>query len=168
MDDSRRFLRYVIPGLVYLLSMVLFVWILFPGWTATQLARVLGEQFGLGSAIAGLVASGGLGYVFSALHHLMHNRVGWLAPMDYSLVLNRLVASGQIQIGPLTTGERRSSAPSFSRREALPIITALWHQRTRTSLALAGIEARLNLFHDTAHASGTARIAVGAARYSRP
>lgn len=163
MDEGRRFLRFVIPGVIYLLSTILFTWILFPSWVLTQLAVLLREQVGVGSAIAGVVASGGVGYIFSVIHHLIHNHVRWLAPIDYSAVLNRLVSTGQISILSISEGEKRTSAREFTRNDALPVLTSLWHERSKSCAIVSGVESRLNSFHDTAHASGTARIAVGAA-----
>jgi len=40
MEEARRFLRYVMPGLVYGVQTLLWLFILFPDWTAHRLASI--------------------------------------------------------------------------------------------------------------------------------
>lgn len=161
MDEARRFLRLVIPGFIYTLATILFTWILFPSWVSTQLAVLTGASTGIGTAIAAVVASGALGYVFSVMHHFLHNHVSWGAPIDHSAMLDQLISSGMLRVVSLAEDEGRKSGRQFSRQDALPVITSLWHQRMKYSDRVSGTEPKLYVFHDTAHATGTARIAVG-------
>jgi hypothetical protein len=78
MDDARRFLRYVLPGLVFGIETLLWLFIVFPGWTQSQLLSVSAKD-GIALAIGSVLASGAVGYVFATVHHWCH----WhLSPAD--------------------------------------------------------------------------------------
>src|SRR3954454_20135212 len=71
MDDARRLLRFVLPGTLFAVE--------FLGWiillhlpSAGQLLLELKQESGVGAALGLLVASGGLGYLFSIIHHWCH------------------------------------------------------------------------------------------------
>jgi hypothetical protein len=154
MEDTRRLVRYVIPGFVYALATTLYTWILFPSWVQSQLA-VLPST---GAAIATVVASGAIGYIFSVVHHCLHNLTRWWVPIDYSKVLNQLVASGSLRI--LSASDGKPVHHHFSRDDALPVMTSLWHQRMKKCALVGGTQPKLDGIYDAAHASGTARVAV--------
>ena len=67
-DEGRRFLRYVIPGLVYGVETLLFLFIVLPETTVSVLAKI-SDKDGLGAIVGVFLASGGLGYIFAAVHH---------------------------------------------------------------------------------------------------
>lgn len=71
MDEARRFLRYVTPGLVFLVETLLLLWVLLPDWPEEQL-RQIKKDAGLGFVLAAILGSGGLGFVFSIAHHWLH------------------------------------------------------------------------------------------------
>lgn len=68
MDEARRFLRYVMPGLVYGVETLLLLFIVFPKWTQHLILDVVAKD-GVGAALGGVLASGALGYIFATLHH---------------------------------------------------------------------------------------------------
>jgi hypothetical protein len=154
MEDTRRLLRYVIPGYVYVLATTLYVWILFPPWVERQVPGLLST----GAVITTVVASGAIGYIFSVVHHCLHNLTQWRVPIDYSKVLNQLVASGNLHI--VSASDGNPVQHHFLRKDALPVMTSLWHERTESSALVRAAQPKLDALHDAAHASGTARVAV--------
>jgi hypothetical protein len=50
MDEARRFLRYVVPGIVFLVESFLLIWVLLPDWAEEQI-RVVRKERGLGLAL---------------------------------------------------------------------------------------------------------------------
>lgn len=71
MDEAKRFLRYVTPGLVFLTETLILLWLIEPNVTYTIL-KDLSKESGVGLAIATLLASGGVGFMFSVVHHHIH------------------------------------------------------------------------------------------------
>lgn len=62
MDEARRFLRYVIPGVAFIVQTLLILWILIPDWTLDMIAKLRADT-GIGIVIAALFGSGGLGSI---------------------------------------------------------------------------------------------------------
>lgn len=79
-DEVRRFLRYVMPGLVYGVETLLFLYIVMPGFTVCIIENFHDKE-GLGAIVGVFLASGGLGYIFAAVHHWVH----WHLPLDGKL-----------------------------------------------------------------------------------
>ena len=77
MDEARRFLRYVTPGLTFAVQALLLLFIVNPPWTLDRIGE-LKEDTGAGLAFALFLASGGLGYLFSVVHHRLHWSLPWL------------------------------------------------------------------------------------------
>src|SRR6185436_9309287 len=64
----RRFLRFVMPGLVFGTLTIIWVFIVLPQWTIAQI-HALGAKDSVGVIVAGVLASGALGYIFATTHH---------------------------------------------------------------------------------------------------
>ena len=79
MDEARRFLRYVIPGTVFLTQTLLIVWILEPS-VAYDIVNAISGKSSVSAGIAALFVSGGAGFILSILHHSLH----WYAWRDVS------------------------------------------------------------------------------------
>jgi hypothetical protein len=73
MDEARRFLRYVTPGLAFAVQMLLLFFVLDRTWTFDQI-KSLSTNADVGAALGLFLTSGGLGYMFGVVHHCVHNR----------------------------------------------------------------------------------------------
>lgn len=71
MDEARRFLRYVMPGVVYGVETALLLWITCPTWLQCIITSNLGKD-NLGAIFGSVLVFGGLGYLFSVIHHARH------------------------------------------------------------------------------------------------
>jgi hypothetical protein len=67
MDEARRFLRYMTPGLTFAVQALLLLLIADWEWTLKRLGE-LKKDAGAGAAFGLFLTSGGLGYLFSVLH----------------------------------------------------------------------------------------------------
>ena len=86
MDEARRFLRYVTPGLLFIIFLCLFLY-LNNREIFIDTAKMISNETDIGLPLALLIASGGMGFVFSILHHFL---TWWIyAPIKCS-VLNKL------------------------------------------------------------------------------
>jgi hypothetical protein len=157
-DEGRRFLRYVMPGLVYGVETLLFLIIALPEPTVSFLVEVSGKDaFG---TIAGVfLASGALGFIFSSIHHyfLWHCEKD---VFDHRKVIQKLYDLKKITLDKEdieklgVTGTLKDTLEAREIAQSLSL--AVWyshlkpHEPGKDQLALLG---------NQAHGLGTARFA---------
>ena len=149
MDEARRFLRYVTPGLVYGVLTFLWLFIVFPEWTNSQI-RDLAAKDSIGVALAGLFASGVLGYVFATCHHLLHWRFDE-GILDHRPLINRLRKNGQMSNPPNNS--------EVTRTEALQRSFALWYQCVKNGSITDAADKKVSSLGDQTHGLCAARVA---------
>ena len=156
MDEARRFLRYVTPGLAFLVELLLLCWVLRPEFVEGRVSD-LKDDAGLGLALLTIVGSGGLGFLFGAIHHQLH----WsrFAVVDHRDFIRRARSRGMLRLIDSRNGEPVSDKVEPTRVEAWSIVTAVWHERVEDSLLLKGGEARASTLVDLMHSMGSARVA---------
>ena len=173
MEETRRLIRFVMPGAVFGLLSLLLLMCLIPGWVQPRLAILFfRKDTGLASAVAGVIGSGALGYVFSSVHHELnsllswlgrHRFLGWLTPLsslNYSAFVARMMdpKNQLLRIEP----EGALGASDLDRDAAQAVVSALWFDHLSTN-GFAGTDAKCQGVSDTAQALGIARIATLAA-----
>jgi hypothetical protein len=149
MDEARRFLRYVFPGLVYVTETLVGLLLALPHWTVAQMAILRADSVGV--ALGGLLASGGLGYIFSAIHH----SCVWHVPCDRD-VLNDLEFIQHLVERELIADPFKGAANR--RRTATVTAWALWWERMSNE-RIRNTNTESSALGDIAHSLGTARIA---------
>jgi len=157
MNEAQRFLRYVTPGLVFLAETLFLLLILLPGWTLEQVKAVK-EGEALGVVFATLLASGGVGFVFSLVHHVVH----WARPrpgLDHSKLISRLRNANVIQLVDAESGLEIAEDAKVSPANAWIIVTSLWHERLTKSDHIKAAEPKASVLVDMTHTTGTARVA---------
>ena len=70
MDEARRFLRYITPGLTFLIEIISLLFIAQPS-IMLEHTKTLGGNANLSLPFTALIASGGIGYIFSLIHHFL-------------------------------------------------------------------------------------------------
>ena len=147
MEESRRFLRLVMPGFVFGLEVILCLFIVFPDWTTTQLSALTGKD-GLGVILGSIFASGALGYIFATVHHFCH----WSIDEDilnHVPLIERLIQKGLIP-----------KEAEVDREKALIVSMALWYERAGEGRSIDIVaDKKLVSLGDITHGLGTARIA---------
>lgn len=161
MDETRRFLRYVIPGLVFGVEILAFVMIAVPDWTLALLGKAATKD-GVGIALGTFLASGALGYIFAALHH------SWLWWAEHDVLDHRDLVKSRSELMDKSRCELLEDAPAdiennkknLTREDAMVRAWAYWYGDSK---ALAGISApgrkKLDSLGDQAHGMGAARVA---------
>lgn len=157
MNEAQRFLRYITPGLVFLAEALFLLVIILPEWTIASLAAIKGDQ-ALGLILGTLLASGGLGFIFSVIHHASHWAWGE-PPVDHSGLVARLRKRRVIMLLDAQTDTPIPHNVRVDRADAWVIVTALWHERLGTSEHIKGAEPRARALADMIHTTGTARVA---------
>jgi hypothetical protein len=154
MDEARRFLRYVTPGLIYAILVGLLLWIILPDYTEAKIAA-LANNAQLGSVLGAILLTGGLGFLFSAVHHAAH----WLSQdhaSDHQRFLADMAFGGVIEFRDRRTGDA-VVAPGTA-KDAWTALTALWYQRVTTSERIRAATERSTALSDLTHSLGTARV----------
>ena len=137
MDEARRFLRYVLPGLVYGIETLLWLYIVFPEWTRSVILGAATKD-GLGVAVWSVLASGAVGYIFATVHYWCH----WNLSID----------KGILDHSDLV---KQLYGQTLSRRDALVVSLGRWYRANLGETAYK----KLDSLADQAHALGTARVA---------
>jgi hypothetical protein len=155
MDEARRFLRYVTPGIIFALELTILLFVLRPEWKLEKLLE-FGKDSGIATILVALLASGGLGFIFSTIHHHLHS-LKWCDLMDHTQVINQLRNEGVLDL----QGLDKTYIPT--KKQAWVIVTAVWHQRLKTCDKIGSVEPRTKDLVDIMHSMGTARVASGTA-----
>jgi hypothetical protein len=163
-DEGRRFLRYVMPGLVYGVETLLFLYIVLPEPTVCVLSKV-SEKDAFGAIVGVFLASGGLGYIFAAVHHWFLWRFE-KGIFDHRTIIKKLRADNNKLIPSDFVGLEeifkqydesvKSGKVEKQKRIAQSISLALWYHFSKDQhLGKDGIDHLGN----QAHGFGAARIA---------
>jgi hypothetical protein len=176
MDEARRFLRYVTPGLLYVGETAILLALILPTWTLPQL-QALKRETGLALILAAVLASGGAGFLFSTIHHALHwmpwGKDGsflFVPPIAHTGVVEWLRQKGMVCVYQIRAGQRaRERFPEtvtllpeerLAPQSAWLVQQVLWFARLRDAeSSIAAAEPRSVALHDLAHSLGTARIA---------
>jgi len=157
MDEARRFLRYVTPGVVFGVQLFALAFVLDRGWAVRQV-RSLDTEAGVGAAVAAFLASGGVGYLLSVMHHAHHNRFS--GTIDHTGLLTRLAGFNYLSI---QSGTPPTPAANLSRSEAWVVTTSVWRQRLRGDSAVLAANPYCATLTDLTHGAGAVRIGAVAA-----
>lgn len=165
MDEARRFLRYVTPGIAFLVQVGLY-WFLLDRPGAIAGAEELLNGGALGAGVTIFLASVGIGFLLSTIHHALYWHVPsqWLGPIDYREML-AAAAEGEPPILRFRAANRDPFlwSPEDVRRNlsvegAWRLVTRLWHQRGESIELIRSCLARNKSLFDIMHATGAARI----------
>ena len=158
-DDARRFLRFIAPGALFGLETAVLLLVLDPVWFLSSLVELKNAN-GLGFAVAGLLASGGLGFLFSAVHHQLHWQSWYSVVLDHSALIQGLMEAKKLHVLVLTPSgvENPLNAKDVTREKALAVVGAMWHGRSDQP-PIKGADVRVATLSDIAHSAGIACIA---------
>jgi hypothetical protein len=157
--EAQRFLRYVIPGLTFGVEALMLLLILLPDWTVSQL-RAINNDAALAAVLAAVLGSGGIGFLFSVVHHEWHWRQH-ATGIDHSEALRRLAEANpaKLQLVDAVTQQPLQGFVNLDRRSAWILLTALWHERLADGSLLKTADPRASGLTDLAHSTGTGRVA---------
>lgn len=159
MNEAGTFLRYVTPGVVYAVEGLVLLLLLRPDIVLAWFAG-LSDVHVVGAVFGALLVSGGLGYMFSSVHHSLHwtSRFGKETIVDHGPLIRSLANFDVLDIKDAATG---SDVPveRISREAAWVIMSGMWHERSTSSQRIEGACRRMWSLADLMHANGAARVA---------
>lgn len=155
MDEARRFLRYLIPGTLFVAEVWVLVRIALPGWRVFDNLQV---NSGISLALAGLLATAAAGFVLSAVHHVVLNSL-YGKHLNYVRAVRHAASVGSLAVVDVASGELWGPMHELTRRQALAIVTAVWHQLPELSPRLKSANLRAEELTNLAHSMGAAFVA---------
>ncbi len=156
MDEARRYLRFVAPGLVFLIELALLLWLGHPSAARRWSSELVSAGGEIGLAISLLIVSGGLGAIFTHVHHFLH----WTFWCPLSLAASHKLLVAALVSRRAVAIETLAGAPAneLTHRQAWIAVTILWFGRE----GLAPDDpasSRVTALADLVHSSGTVLVA---------
>ena len=165
MSEFSKFLRYIIPGLIFGIEYILLI--LFSNYICFSelLGPGLKDIVNTGSAVIGFLAAGGMGFIFSGIYHIFFHicgrlnisvlRINQLKAIKAAEEKN-LISFERIEDGKITNNIK---ADSLSQSGAWRIITYYWYSKRKLSKNISGSDVRTKSLSDLVHALGTIVVA---------
>jgi hypothetical protein len=152
MEEVKRFMRYVLPGLVVVFELSLALYFSFPDKFACYAATWLANG-GFGTELAIFLASGALGYLFSIIYYSLQNACKKKLFYDHSPALKSLEKEKQCIF---EVGANFESLKDWSkdRRSQWELFNVVWHLSRGKHESLEKVEVVLNRLLDVLHGHG--------------
>ena len=155
MDETRRFLRQITPGIAFIVQVFVY-WFLLDSSGAIKGAREVMKSGGLGGGVALLLASLGIGFLLSTIHHALYSRF----PIDYRKMLEGGVDAKLLRFrspeGHDLRWDRADVQPDLTKEGAWRVVTRLWHQRSQSVQLIRDCVDRNKSLFDFMHGNGAA------------
>ncbi|MBN2563790.1 MAG: hypothetical protein JXQ75_22970 [Phycisphaerae bacterium] len=158
MNEARRFLRYIIPG-ISTVCLTLLYCVISKSPLIDALARAEENGNTIGTVLAGVLASGGLGYLLSVFHHFLcslpngvwHN-LGLVVDLREAIKLP--FTNGQLCIFDDSESGEDVKIDKLCVHDAWVILNIVWHSRMKEDSPQALAESRQQSIWDLMHSAG--------------
>jgi len=153
MDDARKFLRYVTPGLVFIIEVFIYLFIVNTSFTI-ELFNTLSKNQGW---LTLFVMSGGIGFLFSIIHHRFYWWIwGYLKFLccDHRNMIKNSIKHKYLKL-ILQDCLNEISPDNISRVGAWRIVANIWNTRKVTSKRIEGVNWTMDNLSDIMHGAGT-------------
>lgn len=153
MDEARRFLRYVLPGLAFILEIWLYLFIAGHDIAHKMLGFV---SHGIAYPVLMFVVAGGIGYFLAVIYHTLYGFDCFASlGIDHRPVIKDVVNRGFIKLCLRNTNDNDLVSPErLTRKGAWCVLNSIWHTRTKSSKQIEGADIRVNNFIDIVHGLG--------------
>ena len=155
MREAQRFLRYVMPGLIFIIELLTYL-LLAQDLCPNQMIRY-GSHIAVPFSV--FLASGGLGFLLGTFYYTLiwawpFNRWG----ADHRPLLIDSVNQGWLRLRN-SSDDRDIDVDKVSQRGAWRIVISYWNTRIDTSPAIKGATPRAERLADITHGLGTTFVA---------
>ncbi len=158
MEEMKKFIRYVVPGLVVMvefmgsLGVILFFTDI--GLLKSYLFRMVTYGNSIGTPLSIFLLSGGLGaFLATVYHHLISSCYLDRFNVDYSKLLKYCEDEKLIKLS--TWDGKQVASKRLNRIGQWRVLTAFWHSNRKNSEFFAEAERRAETLYDIAHGQGT-------------
>lgn len=142
MQDPRRYIRYILPGLTFVIETALYLYLSDPIWVKKkfwEIARLPGG--GIGVLLTTFLVSGGIGYLFSIIYYTVYGfEWSWIEKFcgSHRPMLKCAKKRGYIKLPDEDHIDKERKINDITRIGTWRIANALWHERLKTSLRIEG------------------------------
>lgn len=171
MDEFKKFLRYIVPGILFVLELLIILFFSHPRYFGENLEKIIPsaniETSIVSTALLGLLITGGLGVLFGSIYHVLFHimRISlslcifrWFY-IDTLRVLKAAEKNKWIQFKNWETNEIIPS-DNLTQSGAWRIVTSYWNERLKKETGIiASADDRLKSFSDILHGTGTNLVA---------
>ena len=156
MNDIRRFIRYILPGLAYAIQLIIALsisdWNNFP-----EFLKISGRKETVSFILIGFLASGGLGYIFSLIYYGLY----WFGPIANKFAINHVSVFQNLNeyIELKDPLGNTISTDTLTKKRAWAILTRFWFSRYEDNNCLKGLTTTTERMSNIVHGIGTTIIA---------
>lgn len=148
MDEARRSLRFILPGLTA--GLVFLVLALASGLLSLTKLLAAGDESPVATIAGALLASGAVGYLGAQLYFFCHwSGLGLLGPVDHRKIADYIASQD-----PDWRGVDRTPAHGDACRRAWVTVTTWWFLRHGTDARVKSMTERTTSLGDHAHSAG--------------
>lgn len=152
MEEARRFLRYVIPGLLFFIEISLYLFFSAHAQFSSFL-REYGKD--LAFPVTVFLASGGVGFLFGVIYHSFYwTEINRFFGVNHMPLMQDCVERGWLKLVLRKDGTNLNIS-KLTRSGAWRVVTAYWHERRECSKKIKAANARTDSLTDIMHGLGT-------------
>lgn len=156
MDEAQRFLRYVTPGLTFIILTASYSYFSQHDWTLQATKDFLLKD-SIGTAIGLFFTSGGIGFLLSVFHHFLFWSCAYSGlATDHWGVLEHAIREGHLKLQPWGLDKEAVGERRLGRAGAWRVVSSIWHERRESSTRIKGADQRTKSLSDIMHGAGTA------------
>ena len=160
MNEARRFLRYVLPGLSTVLLFSVYFWASTPG-ELKQILQDFLQESALRAILGLFLASGALGYMLSVIHHVLcqckcpiYEKLRLAVNVTPAITLAMSEKRPLVMVVDPNVPKRRLKPEDLSRTNAWLFKNMIWHTYRGNNASLAEAESRMQSLWDLYHGAG--------------
>ncbi len=153
MDEAKRFIRYVIPGIVFIIE-VIFYLIISARYAIIHIissSELADSNKSIAIVLAALLTSGGLGYIFSNIYYFLVHTFTYF-DVDHRRLLRDAEEHKWIKLSD-------KECEKLKVNKAWIIVVALWKGSPESSEEIKSADNRMDSLADILHGLGTSAVA---------
>lgn len=169
MEEARRFLRYVVPGLILIIEVSLYLGIsAYEDFISIFKENVIDKDISVPLSV--FLASGGIGFLLGIIYRDLLILLNWISGIKFSFFIRHLIVDHVSLIKDAVDGShnwielkergdcKKVDISMLKQDGAWRIVTSFWHERKETSDSIKSANARIDSMTDIMHGLGTSFI----------
>lgn len=155
MDEVRRFLRYILPGMASLGQLLLAIHISDSSAISSFVTGLGAKADIINVVAAAFISSGAIGFVLASIYHAVYWKFPFLC-RDHKFLVDELISDNKLELTDIHG--KAIKEPKLSERDAWTIVTYYSYAKIHTphrSRPKAGLSKMTDRLTDFTHAHGT-------------